>query len=78
LTWSSNSLLLLNCWAYQIPSAARVGAFLQELAPGSTITFEGKRPDGTTYQIPLKHTFNNNQIAWFKAGSALNAMKASS
>lgn len=36
----------------------------------------GKRPDGSTYDIPVNHTFNDNQINWFKHGSALNAMAA--
>jgi len=26
-------------------------------------------------EIMLNHTFNEQQIEWFKAGSALNAMK---
>jgi Aconitase A len=32
-------------------------------------------PDGTTHTIQLNHTFNEAQIEWFKAGSALNRMK---
>ena len=48
----------------------------QELAEGSQLTFKGTRPDGSTYQFPLNHTYNNNQINWFKAGSALNYMCA--
>lgn len=35
---------------------------------------QGKRADGSTYTLPLLHTFNDNQIQWFKAGSALNQM----
>ena len=31
--------------------------------------------DGSKLNLPLNHTFNENQIAWFQAGSALNAMK---
>ena len=30
--------------------------------------------DETTDKILLKHTFNENQIEWFKAGSALNLL----
>lgn len=37
----------------------------------------GKKPDGETYEFPVDHTFNENQIEWFKAGSALNAMARS-
>jgi aconitate hydratase len=47
---------------------------LQTFAPGTPLTFAGTRPDGSTYEFPVNHTFNDNQITWFKAGSALNAM----
>ncbi|WFD35757.1 aconitate hydratase [Malassezia cuniculi] len=46
------------------------------IAPGSTITLVAKHKDGSEDRIPLVHTFNDNQIKWFKAGSALNLMKA--
>ena len=49
---------------------------LTSLAPGKQLTFEGKRPDGSVYSFPLNQTFNDNQITWFKHGSALNAMAA--
>lgn len=35
---------------------------LKELAPGSSITLRGKRKDGSTYDIPAQHTFNENQV----------------
>ena len=41
---------------------------------GKQLTVKGTKPDGTTYEFPVSHTFNDNQITWFKAGSALNAM----
>ena len=47
---------------------------LTTFAPGKALTLEGKRPDGSTYDFPVNQTFNEAQIAWFKAGSALNAM----
>jgi aconitate hydratase len=31
--------------------------------------------DGKSEEILLNHTFNEHQIDWFKAGSALNRMK---
>ena len=34
-----------------------------------------KHNDGTSEDISLNHTFNEQQITWFKAGSALNRMK---
>lgn len=47
---------------------------LTSFAPGSQLTLKGTRADGSTYEFPVNHTFNDNQITWFKAGSALNAM----
>merc|ERR1711977_616958 len=49
---------------------------LGSFAPGKNLTLEGKRTDGSTYSFEVKHTFNEGQIEWFKAGSALNLMKA--
>ncbi|KNC82089.1 aconitate hydratase, mitochondrial [Sphaeroforma arctica JP610] len=46
-----------------------------ELAPGSVISAIVHKADGTSHDIKLNHTFNEGQIAWFKAGSALNSMK---
>ena len=39
------------------------------------ITATLKHSDGSTEDIVLNHTFNEPQIAWFQAGSALNRMK---
>ncbi len=44
-------------------------------APGVPLSLEVKHADGSTDTIALNHSFNEGQIAWFKAGSALNAMK---
>ena len=49
---------------------------LTDFQPGKPLTLEGTRPDGSTYSFPVNQTFNENQITWFKAGSALNAMGA--
>jgi len=48
---------------------------LEQLAPGVDLTMVVKKSDGSTNNITLNHTFNAEQIEWFKAGSALNAMK---
>jgi aconitate hydratase len=45
------------------------------LAPGSQVTMRVTKEDGSTVDIQLNHTFNEGQISWFKAGSALNVMK---
>ena len=47
---------------------------LTTFAPGVPLKLVGERPDGSKYEFPVNHTFNDNQITWFKAGSALNAM----
>uniref|UniRef100_A0A2P2HXE8 Aconitate hydratase, mitochondrial n=2 Tax=Hirondellea gigas TaxID=1518452 RepID=A0A2P2HXE8_9CRUS len=48
---------------------------LQQLAPGKPVTCRVKKTDGKSLDIILNHSFNELQIAWFKAGSALNRMK---
>ncbi|XP_028395483.1 aconitate hydratase, mitochondrial-like [Dendronephthya gigantea] len=47
---------------------------LKDFAPGKPITCEVLHKDGSKEQFPLNHTFNETQIEWFKAGSALNNM----
>lgn len=49
---------------------------LKTFAPGVPLKLAGKKKDGSTYEITVNHTFNDNQINWFKNGSALNAMAA--
>lgn len=39
------------------------------------VTCEIKHADGSKEQIKLNHTFNESQLEWFRAGSALNRMK---
>ena len=48
---------------------------LKSLAPGKQVTCEIKHEDGKKEQIKLNHTFNESQLEWFRAGSALNRMK---
>ncbi|XP_045772091.1 aconitate hydratase, mitochondrial [Maniola jurtina] len=48
---------------------------LKDLAPGKQVDCEIKHKDGKTERIKLNHSLNEQQIAWFKAGSALNRMK---
>ena len=49
---------------------------LTALAPGSTVTLRVHKKDGAKLDIKLNHTFNEEQIEWFKAGSALNRMRS--
>jgi len=48
---------------------------LDSFAPGSQIQCVLSHSDGSSDTILLDHTFNEQQIDWFKAGSALNRMK---
>ena len=48
---------------------------LAEFAPGKDFTVVIHHADGTTDEIQAKHTYNQNQIEWFKAGSALNLIR---
>lgn len=36
-------------------------------APGKQLEVQGKRPDGRQYSFKVNHSFNANQIEWFKA-----------
>ncbi|KAL7754295.1 Aconitate hydratase mitochondrial [Sorochytrium milnesiophthora] len=47
---------------------------LTSFAPGKPLTLRLTHKDGSTEDIKVNHTFNENQIGWFKAGSALNRM----
>jgi aconitate hydratase len=49
---------------------------LPKLAPGSTVTMVLNHKDGTKEDVVLEHTFTDEQISWFKAGSALNKIKS--
>jgi aconitate hydratase len=48
---------------------------LASLAPGAELTAELRHADGGKDPIALRHTLNAEQIAWFRAGSALNVIK---
>tara|TARA_Y100001970_G_scaffold199901_1_gene243120 strand:+ start:7705 stop:9984 length:2280 start_codon:yes stop_codon:yes gene_type:complete len=50
---------------------------LAQLAPGDTLEVEVTSPNGTTWSFSANHSFSSEQIEWFKAGSALNIIKAS-
>ncbi len=48
---------------------------LQDLAPGKEATAVLHHADGTEDRIRLRHSLNEEQVAWFRAGSALNVLK---
>ncbi len=48
---------------------------LEEFSEGSKLSLELRPPCGEIKTIPLNHSYNEQQIIWFKEGSALNAIK---
>jgi aconitate hydratase len=48
---------------------------LADFTPGKQLNLEVVHADGSTDNIKLNHTYNAQQIDWFKAGSALNLIK---
>ncbi len=48
---------------------------LKDLAPGKNLTLEAKHADGSVDKIEIKHTYNDEQLKWFRAGSALNLIR---
>ena len=44
-------------------------------APGKQVTMVLHHTDGTKDKVKLNHTYNQQQIEWFKAGSALNLIR---
>ncbi len=49
---------------------------LSSFAPGVPLRMILKHSDGSVDEVMLNHTFNENQIHWFVAGSALNLIAA--
>jgi aconitate hydratase len=48
---------------------------LQEFAPGKSLALALHHTDGTSTIIQANHTYNDQQIEWFKAGGALNIIR---
>ena len=51
---------------------------LEDFAPDEQITLELEHADGSKDQIKLNHTYNQQQIEWYKHGSALNLIRKKS
>jgi aconitate hydratase len=49
---------------------------LDAMAPGKPLKVVARHKDGTEHAFEVTHSLNKEQIAWFKAGSALNAITA--
>jgi aconitate hydratase len=50
---------------------------LDRFAAGKQLTVELKHSDGITEKFQANHSYNESQIEWFKAGSALNIIRKS-
>jgi aconitate hydratase len=48
---------------------------LSGLAPGKPVTAVLHHADGREERLELRHTLNEEQIAWFRTGSALNLLR---
>lgn len=48
---------------------------LSDFAPGKNLTLDIKHANDAVESVPLKHTYNQEQIKWFQAGSALNLLR---
>lgn len=48
---------------------------LSDFSPNKTLSIKLTHKDGTKEAFQVSHTYNELQIEWFKAGSALNYMK---
>jgi aconitate hydratase len=48
---------------------------LTSFAPGQPLTLVLHHKDGKTDRIQVNHTYNTQQIEWFKAGGALNVIR---
>ncbi|PUZ25267.1 aconitate hydratase [Chitinophaga parva] len=49
---------------------------LTTFAPGTPLTVVLHHKDGSSDSITVNHTYNEQQIGWFKAGGALNVIRA--
>ncbi|MFM7022243.1 MAG: aconitate hydratase [Flavobacteriales bacterium] len=49
---------------------------LEQFAPGKPLTLKFTHANGTADEIKCNHTYNDSQIGWFVAGSALNLIAA--
>jgi len=49
---------------------------LTSFVPGKQLTVQLNHKDGTSETILVNHTYNENQIEWFKAGGALNIIRS--
>ena len=51
---------------------------LSGFEPGRSLTLVAKHSNGQSDEITVRHSFNEEQVKWFKAGSALNLLRQES
>jgi len=51
---------------------------LKDIKPGQPVKGLIIRKVGSTFEMTFHHTFTDEQIEWFRAGSALNAISPKS
>ena len=49
---------------------------LVDFMPGHNLTVVLHHEDGTKERFEAAHSYNAKQLTWFRAGSALNALRA--
>ncbi|WNJ21136.1 aconitate hydratase [Pontibacter sp. G13] len=54
----------------------KVDILISDFQPGKQVKVVLNHADGTTDEFMCNHTYNQQQIDWFKAGSALNMIRA--
>ncbi len=59
----------------QIGEDDRISVLGLPPVPGRNVRCQIVRPDGTTSDFEAIHTFSDEQVEWFKAGSALNIVR---
>jgi aconitate hydratase len=60
----------------QIEENDRINVLDLPPVPGRDVHCQIVKPDGTVIDFQAKHTFSDEQVEWFKAGSALNIVRA--
>jgi aconitate hydratase len=48
---------------------------LTRFTPGKPLIIRLRHGDGSIEEFPANHSYNEGQIEWFKAGSALNLIR---
>jgi aconitate hydratase len=59
----------------QIGEDDRINVLGLPPVPGQPVHCQIVKPDGTVVDFEAKHTFSDEQVEWFKAGSALNIVR---